>query len=101
MTYAGCYTNQEPVTPAALPTLIYDDATNSIEACTTACHDDGFKVAGLMNGTQCLCGNALNGASAVSIVDSACRIACPSHADEVCGAEQRLSVYSSGPVVLE
>ncbi|EME46792.1 hypothetical protein DOTSEDRAFT_169606 [Dothistroma septosporum NZE10] len=96
MTYAGCYTDQEPVTPAALPSLMYDDAGNSIEGCTNACNDNGFSIAGMMNGTQCLCGNALNGASAVTIVDSACRTVCPGNVNEVCGANQRLSVYSNG-----
>lgn len=101
MTYAGCFTNQEPVTPAALPNSMFDDAVNSIEDCTNACNDNGPRIAGMMNATQCLCGNALNKASAVSVVDSACRLACPNNAEQICGAEERVSVYSNGAVVFE
>lgn len=101
MTYQGCWTNQEPITPPALPILLYDDIGNSIEGCTSGCQAAGFGIAGLQNGTQCYCGNALNVQSAVPVVDSSCRQACPGNGYEICGSWKRLSVFSNGYPVFE
>lgn len=94
-TYQGCWTNQAPLTPLALPTLLYDNTGNSIEGCTSGCQGSGFAIAGLQNGTQCFCGNALSGQSAVLIVDGACRLPCPGNLGEVCGGYSRLSIFSA------
>lgn len=96
MTYQGCWTNQEPITPAALPTMLYDDAVNSREACTTACYNNGYGIAGVQNQTQCFCGNALNKESAVLVVDTSCRLACPGNTAEICGSINRFSIFSNG-----
>ena len=94
-TYQGCWTNQAPKTPLALPTLLYDNTGNSIEGCTSGCQGAGFAIAGLQNSTQCYCGNALNGQSAVTVVDSTCRLPCPGNGAEICGGNMRLSVFSA------
>ncbi|KAK4503374.1 hypothetical protein PRZ48_004289 [Zasmidium cellare] len=95
MTYQGCWTNQEPVTPAALPTLLYDNAGNSIEGCVNGCLGAGFSIAGVQNATQCFCGSALNAQSAVLVVDTSCRLACPGNTAQICGSINRLSVFSA------
>ncbi|KXS97308.1 hypothetical protein AC578_10721 [Pseudocercospora eumusae] len=95
MTYQGCWTNQAPITPAALPILLYDNAGNSIEGCTSGCQAAGYTIAGVQNSTQCFCGNALNSQSAVLVVDSSCRLPCPGNGFEICGSNGRLSIFSA------
>ncbi|KAL1297988.1 hypothetical protein AAFC00_006495 [Neodothiora populina] len=96
MTYQGCWTNQVPVTAAALPTLLYDNSGNSIEGCASGCAGAGFTIAGVQNATQCYCGNTLNSQSAVLTVDNACRLACAGSTGEICGGPNRLSLFSNG-----
>lgn len=96
MTYQGCWTNQYPITPAALPTMLYDAPSNSIESCASACTDNGYSIAGMQNQTQCYCGNALNSQSAVLVVDTSCRLACPGNTAEICGSVNRFSIFSNG-----
>lgn len=96
MSYQGCWTDQAPTTVQALPTLMYSNASNTIDLCTTSCANGGFTIAGVKNGADCWCGNALEGASAVLTVDTVCRVACPGDTTQICGAEGRLSVFSSG-----
>ncbi|EME82544.1 uncharacterized protein MYCFIDRAFT_78988 [Pseudocercospora fijiensis CIRAD86] len=95
MTYQGCWTNQAPTTPSALPTLLYDNSGNSIEGCTSGCQNAGYAIAGVQNSTQCFCGNALNSQSAVLVVDSSCRLPCPGNGYEICGSNGRLSVFAA------
>ncbi|KXT07836.1 hypothetical protein AC579_1884 [Pseudocercospora musae] len=95
MTYQGCWTNQDPITPSALPILLYDNSGNSIEGCTSGCQGAGYAIAGVQNSTQCLCGNALNSQSAVLVVDSSCRLPCPGNGYEICGSNNRLSIFSA------
>ncbi|KAI5359257.1 Putative carbohydrate-binding WSC, alpha/Beta hydrolase [Septoria linicola] len=100
-TYQGCWTDQQPKTAAALETLLYDNAGNSIEGCTSGCQGAGWAIAGLQNGSQCFCGNALRGESAVAVVDSTCRLACPGNGAEMCGGASRLSVFSAAYPVFQ
>ncbi|CAK3756019.1 Hypothetical predicted protein [Lecanosticta acicola] len=95
MTYQGCWTNQEPITPQALPTMLFDNASNSIEACCSACTNSGYSIAGMQNQTECYCGNALNGQSAVLVVDSSCLLTCPGNTAEICGSINRFSIFSN------
>ncbi|KAI9666162.1 MAG: hypothetical protein M1821_004097 [Bathelium mastoideum] len=96
LTYQGCWSNQWPLTPLALPTKIYDNSSNSIELCTSACVGSGYTIAGLQNTTQCFCGNSLNTESAVLVVDSSCLFNCPANSSEICGGKNRLSLFSDG-----
>lgn len=96
MTYQGCWSNQAPTTPLALPTLLYDNSGNSIEGCTSGCSNAGYSIAGVQNTTQCYCGNSLNSVSAVLVVDSSCRLTCPGNSGEICGGTNRLSLFSNG-----
>lgn len=94
MTYQGCWTDQAPNTAQALERLMYSNASNTIDMCTSACVAGGFKIAGLENGVDCWCGNVLDGKSAVLTVDTVCRVSCPGDAAQICGAEKRLSLFS-------
>jgi hypothetical protein len=95
MSYQGCWTDQAPTTVQALPTLMYSNSSNTIEMCTSSCAGAGFVIAGLKNGVDCWCGNAMESTSAVLTVDSVCRVACPGNTAEICGAQGRMSVFAS------
>jgi hypothetical protein len=72
MSYAGCYTDQ---TPLSLAYEAYDKTTNTVELCTTTCDAAGYTIAGLEYGSQCFCGNTL-GYMAIKDVDQGCTTAC-------------------------
>lgn len=92
MTYAGCFTDQDPKT---LTYTAYSSADNTIELCTTTCDAAGYTIAGAEYGAECYCGNFLT-ARAEKVVESGCSTACHGNSSEVCGAGSRLSVYSNG-----
>ncbi|KAJ3755049.1 WSC domain-containing protein [Lentinula raphanica] len=89
-TYAGCFTDS-----VAMRTLsIGIDVPAGVVAasCTAACQTENFSVAGLENGQECWCGNAL-GNSSIHVGDDDCRNVCISDHSEYCGAPDRLAVY--------
>ena len=96
LTYQGCWSNEWPETPLSLPTKLYDNSSNSIELCTSGCVSSGYTIAGLQNTTQCYCGNSLNSQSAALVVDASCRYTCPGKSGEICGGNNRLSIFSNG-----
>ncbi|KAF2233729.1 WSC-domain-containing protein [Viridothelium virens] len=96
LTYQGCWSNQYPETAQALPTILYDNSSNTRQLCTSACVGAGFTIAGVQNTTQCLCGDTLNSQSAVLTVDSQCLLDCPGNSSEFCGGNARLSLFSNG-----
>lgn len=96
LTYQGCWADQIPLTPLSLPTLLWDNSTNTLESCTSGCVDAGFTIAGMQNSTQCYCGDSLNNQSAVLVVDNSCRLTCGGNTGEICGGVNRLSIFSNG-----
>ena len=96
LTYQGCWSNEWPETPLALPTQLYDNSSNTRELCTSACVGSGYKIAGVQNTTQCFCGDTLNSQSAVLVVDTSCQSPCPGNSAEICGGNNRLSLFSDG-----
>lgn len=94
-TYAGCF--KEGTTGRALPNQQPDSPTNTNEKCVAACVAAGYTVAGMEFSSQCFCANALyNGAAAAP--ETECSQNCPGNTAEKCGAGDRLSVFSKGPV---
>ncbi|KAH9485994.1 WSC domain-containing protein [Psilocybe cubensis] len=72
----------------------------TIERCTTACGASGFTMAGLEFGQECWCGNQFNPlAGNVTAALTDCSRACEADHTELCGAANRLSVYTVPPVV--
>ncbi|KAK8153638.1 WSC domain-containing protein [Phyllosticta citrichinensis] len=95
MTYQGCWTDQ---TPSTLSVRFSSGNNNSIETCTAACSAQGYKIAGLENGADCWCGNTI-GYKAFNTTDRGCTLACSGNSKEICGDANRLSLFSSGPMV--
>jgi hypothetical protein len=96
LTYQGCWTDQAPTTANTLSTLLYDNASNTIETCTSGCVNAGYKVAGMSDATKCWCGNNMSSASAILTVDMQCKSPCPGNTAEICGGISRLSIFSAG-----
>lgn len=63
----------------------------SVTACVDECKGNYTQFAGLLNGTQCLCGNILS-------IDRAedCNIPCLDEAADMCGGKGAMSVYEIG-----
>ncbi|WPH02215.1 Hypothetical protein R9X50_00507000 [Acrodontium crateriforme] len=75
-----------------------DNSTMTVESCTNACQQSGYKIAGLEYSTQCFCGNQIIEGGALASSDSDCNMACGGNSAEMCGAGNRLSVYSNDTI---
>jgi hypothetical protein len=72
-----------------------DSAQMTIESCITLCENLGYVVAGTEYTTQCFCDNVLrNGVTLAP--ESDCNMPCGGNSAEVCGAGDRLTVWSKG-----
>ena len=88
--YAGCY--EDGSSPLAV-TSEYDNGMTP-ELCRNLCSLAECPVFGVANGFECHCGKTLE-PFAVSVVDSECTQACGGDDRDLCGAGQRLNVYSA------
>lgn len=72
-----------------------DSSGRSVTACVDECKTSYLRFAGLLNGTQCLCGNSLS-------IDGAleCNIPCSAETAHMCGGEGTMSVYETGHGIL-
>lgn len=95
MVYAGCYTDSSSSNSFAYKAYT-DTATNTIEKCTNTCNGSGYKIAGLEFGQECYCGNVI-AASAQKTTDEGCNDVCTGNSSQICGDQNRLSIYSNRP----
>jgi pimeloyl-ACP methyl ester carboxylesterase len=92
MTYSGCWSDDQS---AALEHQQFSDATVSVDGCTESCAGAGWAIAGMKEGNQCWCGNALGGFSS-RVVDMSCHLPCSGNDGQTCGGPNRMSTYSVG-----
>lgn len=92
MTYWGCWSDQTPLT---LTNMTYQSDANTIELCTETCAAGGNTIAGVEYGTQCFCGKSL-GYLAQQVIETSCSLACAGNSSEICGGNNRLSLFSNG-----
>ncbi|KAF2088050.1 copper radical oxidase [Saccharata proteae CBS 121410] len=93
--YMGCYidnangnimNNRQP-----------DSNANTHEECISACQSLNYTVAGMEYGTQCSCDDFVrNGAEKTNETD--CNVPCSGDSTESCGAGNRMSIFSTGPL---
>ncbi|KAL8965658.1 MAG: hypothetical protein Q9197_006397 [Variospora fuerteventurae] len=95
--YQGCYIDN--LTGRILANRQPNSDTNTVESCIAACIQLGYKVAGMEFGFECYCDNAINNGGALASADTECSVACPGNTAQKCGAGNRLSIYSNGPLV--
>ena len=89
--YTGCYTEGTSGRALSAKTLATPDMT--IENCASNC--TGYTYFGVEFGNECYCGNSL-GAGSVRTAEGECDMNCPGNTKEVCGAGNRLQLYSLG-----
>lgn len=90
--YQGCYTDQ--TNARSLSNQQPDSSSLTAASCISACSSAQYSVAGLEYGSQCFCGNALNGASAAAA--GTCNMQCSGDSSKSCGAGGAVDVYSFG-----
>jgi hypothetical protein len=80
--------------------LSYQENNNqalTIESCVDLCLGLGYTIAGLEWSVQCFCGNGVVNGGVLATLQSDCDMPCGGDENEVCGAGQRMSIYSEGP----
>jgi hypothetical protein len=90
--YYGCWVDN--VYGRIIP-MVNDLSTQTIETCIATCIAAGNYVAGLEYSSQCYCGDAIYDGGSLATSDSQCSMACAGNAAEMCGAGNRMSVYSN------
>ncbi|KAF5021880.1 hypothetical protein F66182_6071 [Fusarium sp. NRRL 66182] len=91
--YRGCYIDPPGRAMAAAPGGPSRSMTP--QRCIATCVENGFTVAGLEYAEECFCGNALNNAASRT-AESQCNMPCAGDTSQMCGAGNRLSLYSDG-----
>lgn len=64
------------------------------EKCIDFCLEKGYAIAGTQSGSQCFCGNDIS-EQTLFIEETACATSCTGDDSEVCGDNQKLSVYAT------
>jgi len=90
--YYGCWVDS--VNGRIIPE-VNDIPTQTIEGCIATCIAGGYYVAGLEYSTQCFCGDAIYAGGTLAPADSQCNMPCGGNSAEICGAGNRMSVYSN------
>ncbi|QRW03063.1 glyoxal oxidase [Ceratobasidium sp. AG-Ba] len=71
----------------------------TVDSCVSACATRAYAYAGAEYANECYCGNAFAGASTGGgsvPPESECNMPCPGDSSQICGAGNRLSVYTNG-----
>ena len=91
-TYQGCITNFASKALLGSEDTNFGNLTN--EKCIDYCRERGFPVAATQSGSQCFCGKDL-GSTTLIIEEHACATSCTGDDAQVCGDNQKLSVYAT------
>ena len=87
--HLGCFVDSDD---RALTTWTYSSWTNnSVEACSAACSQGGFKYAGVEDSNECWCGN--NEDYGRLGTSSMCVSSCTGDSTEICGGPWALNIY--------
>lgn len=92
--YRGCYIDVPK--NHTLPMQQPDNSNLNVQSCVRSCYQLGYSISGLEFRKQCYCGNAIYNGGHLAPQDSQCNLPCSGNAKEVCGAGNRLSIYSNG-----
>ena len=92
--YQGCYDDASPM-GRVLALKRPDDPSLTVQSCVWSCYQLGYSISGLELRNQCYCSNALYYGSTLSQSDFDCNMTCSGNVTEICGGNNRLSVYSN------
>ena len=86
----GCYPDEDEDLPVLEERVsVGDDLT--ISKCQDSCYRASFEFAGVKEGNECWCSSFIGGESTRN--ESDCNIPCTGDEDEICGGQDRLSVF--------
>ncbi|KAJ8112547.1 hypothetical protein OPT61_g5108 [Boeremia exigua] len=88
--YHGCYTDYGRRKLSGPSFVEFGNMTQ--ESCVTFCNDNDYAYAGIEYGGECYCGLLIGAGSEVKD-DIECNFKCPGAAGEVCGSNNRLSIF--------
>ena len=91
MNSGDCYNDYGHVLIRGKADRLWDD--NSIEACIAHC--EGYKFAGLGDGSACHCGNTAPPSSNL-VPPGECNYKCPGNQSQNCGGAWRMNIYHLG-----
>jgi len=99
-TSQGCYSDHYPVRVLSGPSSTA--ASMTVESCLNFCSSTGYNIAGLENGSECYCGNAVSSDGSTYGVggQAGCTFACGGNSTQLCGGNNVLNLYSKGGVVV-
>jgi len=90
----GCYLDN--VGGKTLTSASYTDTVNmTVESCVNFCNNQNYIYAGVEYAQECYCGNLISNGGAPA-PSSDCNLPCKGNASELCGAGNRLDLYTSG-----
>lgn len=92
--YQGCYL--DGLTGRDMSHQQPDSQVLTVESCLATCAGLGYTIAGMEYSVQCFCDNFLYNGAALAANQADCNSPCSGNAAEVCGAGNRLSLYSIG-----
>ncbi|PQE05807.1 WSC domain-containing protein [Rutstroemia sp. NJR-2017a BVV2] len=75
-----------------------DNQNLTVEYCVAICITLNYQIAGLEYGSQCFCDNVIESGGILATSPADCNMPCSGSVTEICGASNRLSVYSNGTV---
>lgn len=89
---SGCI---QEVSGRALTGLRVDYTDMTIDKCTTACKNAGFKYAGVEYGQECYCGDSLVNGASTSLTSGQCYMDCPGNSLQKCGGPNAIQLYTA------
>ena len=92
--YKGCYTDNVKALRWQQP----NNPNLTVQSCISLCYQLGYSIAGLEFQNQCFCGNAIYNGNHLASSESDCNLPCTGNATEVCGGDNRISIYSYEPM---
>lgn len=91
-TSLGCYQDFYP-SGRTLNGYSLISSSMTLELCEITCNQQGFPIAGVENGDECYCGNAIT-LCATQVSSSSCSMTCAGNNKEICGGSNVLNVYA-------
>ncbi|KJA19173.1 hypothetical protein HYPSUDRAFT_897135 [Hypholoma sublateritium FD-334 SS-4] len=98
-TFDGCVTDVVGNNTRSLTIPIPIPAGVTVETCTETCEANGFSITGLEFGGECWCGDSFLVPNITAPVTD-CSRACDADHTELCGAANRLTIYTLKPPVI-
>lgn len=92
----GCFDELKSGLTALNHDITSTITTMTVENCVKGCAAANYIIAGLINGNQCRCDNAMS-ALAPSLDAEQCDLSCSGNADQVCGGTWHYEIYTTTP----